>query len=61
MDRRTLNTLIVNDDDLDCHKEDYTLDDIDITKLGFVPSAVEKFDCIVYNGKLGKKVIRIRV
>ena len=65
MERRTLSTLIVNDDDLECRKgkekKEIKLEDIKLSSVGFVMSDLEKFDLIVYKGKLGKKVLRIRV
>lgn len=57
MERRIINTLIVNDDDLDC-KKDLTLDNISILSLGFVLGDISKFDLIIYIGKLGKKIIK---
>jgi hypothetical protein len=65
MERRTLSTLIVNDDDLECRKgkekKEIKLEDIKLSSVGFVTSDLEKFDLIVYKGRLGKKVLRIRV
>jgi hypothetical protein len=65
MERRTLSTLIVNDDDLECRKgkekKEIKLEDIKLSSVGFVMSDLEKFDLIVYKGRLGKKVLRIRV
>lgn len=65
MERKTLSTLIVNDDDLECRKgkekKEIKLEDIKLSSVGFVMSDLEKFDLIVYKGRLGKKVLRIRV
>lgn len=65
MERRTLSTLIVNDDDLECRKgkekKEIKLEDIKLSSVGFVMSDLEKFDLIIYKGKLGKKVLRVRV
>ena len=65
MERKTLSTLIVNDDDLECRKgrekKEIKLEDIKLSSVGFVTSDLEKFDLIVYKGRLGKKVLRIRV
>ena len=65
MERRMLNTLIVNDDDLECRKgkekKEIKLEDIKLSSVGFVMNDLEKFDLIVYKGRLGKKVLRIRV
>lgn len=65
MERKMLSTLIVNDDDLECRKgkekKEIKLEDIKLSSVGFVMSDLEKFDLIVYKGRLGKKVLRVRV
>ena len=65
MERRMLSTLVVNDDDLECRKgkekKEIKLEDIKLSSVGFVMSDLEKFDLIVYKGRLGKKVLRVRV
>ena len=63
MDRKLLITLIVNDNDLECRKEEkeITLDDIKLSSVGFKAADLEKFDIIVYKGKLGKKALKLKV
>lgn len=65
MERKMLSTLVVNDDDLECRKgkekKEIKLEDIKLSSVGFVMNDLEKFDLIVYKGRLGKKVLRIRV
>ena len=63
MDRKLLNTLIVNDNDLECRKEEkeITLNDIKLSSVGFKAADLEKFDIIVYKGKLGKKALKLKV
>lgn len=63
MERKQLSTLVVDDNDMDCRKDksEMTLDDITLGKVGFVSSDLEKFDLIVYKGRLGTKVLRVRV
>lgn len=63
MDRKLLNTLIVDDNDLECRKEEkeITLDDIKLSSVGFKAADLEKFDIIVYKGKLGKKALKLKV
>lgn len=63
MNRKLLNTLIVNDNDLECRKEEkeITLDDIKLSSVGFKAADLEKFDIIVYKGKLGKKALKLKV
>lgn len=60
MERRVVNTLIVDDNDLDCNCEKVTLDNMTILNLGFISKDIEKFDLIVYVGKRGTKVLRSR-
>lgn len=57
MDRRVINTLFVNDDDLDC-KKILELKDMNLASLGFVFGDLTKYDMIVYIGKLGVKVLK---
>lgn len=61
MKKLSLSTLVVNDDDLECTKKKPTLDNLSLRSVGFVASDLEKFDCIVYKGKLGTKVLKIKV
>lgn len=58
MKRQTMNTLIVDDNDLECKCDDLELDDINLGKLGFVNVDLERFDLIVYKGKRGKKILK---
>lgn len=64
MKRRIVsNVLIVDDNDLDCKKKDekeITLDEINIAKLGFIAGDLKGYDIIIYSGKLGKKLLRLR-
>ena len=61
MERKLINTLIVNDDDLNCNCEGLTLDEINVGKLGFISADLEKFDMIIYKGKRGKKIVKSKV
>ena len=63
MDRKLLNTLIVNDNDLECRKEEkeITLDDIKLSSVGFKEADLENFDILVYKEKLGKKALKLKV
>lgn len=63
MNRRTLNTLIVGDQDLDCqgkNKKIPELENINLSSLGFVMRDLEKYDCIIYQGSRGKKILRLK-
>jgi len=58
MERRTVNMLIVNDDDLECDCKDTTLENMTIASVGFRLPDIEKFDMVVYKGKRGQKILR---
>ena len=62
MKKLTLNTLLVNDDDLECEKpkEEVTLDDIYLCRVGFIASDLERFDMVIYKGRLGQKILKLR-
>jgi hypothetical protein len=60
MERRVMNTLIVDENDLNCNCKDLKLEDINQSKLAFINTDLEKFDLIVYKGKQGTKIIRSR-
>jgi hypothetical protein len=53
-----MNTLIVDDNDLECDCKDLTLDNLTVKSLGFIPSDLDKFGLIIYTGKRGTKIIR---
>ena len=61
MKRLSLTTLLVDDNDLDCKKKEPTLVDIRLEALGFVMSDLDKYDLIVYKGRLGTKTLRLRI
>lgn len=58
MKRLNLLCLVVNDDDLECKKET-DLNRISISSVGFIASDLERFDMIIYKGRLGQKVLRL--
>ena len=58
MKRKVMNTLIFDDNDLNCNCEGLTLEEINLGKVGFVNVDLEKFDLIVYKGKRGKKILK---
>lgn len=61
MKRLAVNVLIVDDNDLDCHIKEPTLDSIKLSSIGFLMADLEKYKIIVYKGKLGKKILRFQV
>ena len=61
MKRLSLTTLLVDDNDLDCKKKEPTLNDIKVDALGFVTSDLDKYDLIIYKGRLGTKTLRLRI
>lgn len=62
MVRKTLNTLMVNDDDLLCDpKHALTLSDLKLTNINPELGELDSFDLIVYVGRKGTKVLKSRV
>lgn len=62
MKRLTALTLIVDDNDLECKKDrsEVRLEDIKLSSVGFVASDLDRYDMIIYLGRLGKKILRLR-
>jgi len=58
MERRMINLLIVNDDDLECDCKETTLENLTISSVGFRLPDIERFDMVVYKGKRGEKILR---
>ena len=61
MERISVLTLLVDDNDLECRKKEPTLADIKVEVLGFIASDLDKYDMIVYKGRLGTKTLRLRI
>ena len=51
--------LLVGDDDLKCDKESEK--ELSLKTLGFILPDLEKFNVIIYQGKHGKKILRLKV
>ncbi len=58
MIRKNLNTLIIGDDELECKCKGKSIDEINISSIGFSIETLEKFDLIIYNGNKGTKIIK---
>ena len=59
MDRlRTITTLLIGDDELECNCKDKTIDDINISMIAFNPDTLKKYDMIVYSGSKGTKIVK---
>ena len=63
MDRQTINTLLVDDNDFECKtaRSKVTLDDIKMSNIGFIASDLEKYPVIIYKGRLGKKALKLDI
>ena len=61
MKRISVLTLLVDDNDLECRKKEPTLADLKVEVLGFIASDLDKYDMIVYKGRLGTKTLRLRI
>ena len=60
MERIKINILIVNDDDLECDCKDLNIIDLNLANVGFRLADIERFDMVIYKGKLGEKILRSR-
>lgn len=60
MNKFTLKTLVVNDDDLNCSTEKVPLLGITTSSLNFVENDLKDYDLIVYQGRRGCKILRNR-
>lgn len=59
MDRlRTITTLLIGDDELECNCKDKTIDDINISMVAFSPDTLKKYDMIIYSGSKGVKIVK---
>lgn len=58
MERRVINALIVNDNDLECNCKDLTIDKINISTVSFTSADMEKFDMVIYKGNKGQKILK---
>lgn len=53
-----MNSLIIGDSELDCDCDKVTIDDLNISHVGFAISVLDKFDFIMYEGKKGTKILK---
>lgn len=60
MNRFTLKTLVVNDDDLKCETGKIPLLALNLGHLNFVEKDLEGYDLIVYQGTKGCKILKNR-
>ncbi len=58
MIHKNLDTLIIGDDELECKCEGKSIDEINISSIGFSIDTLNKFDLIIYQGKKGTKIIK---
>lgn len=56
--KRLKNVLILDDHELECNCTNLTIDKIDISTIAIATASLDEFDMIIYNGKLGMKVIK---
>lgn len=55
-----LNTLILGDDDLECRKENTSIQELSLLDTAFTSSDLEPFDLVVYQGNKGVKILKSR-
>lgn len=58
MKKYTIQTLTVNDDDLNCKDMSKGIESINIGTLSFVSSDLDKFQSIIYVGARGIKILK---
>lgn len=60
MKKDTLKVLVLNDDDLDCKKsdEERSINDITLEVVGLSALILKNWPIIVYEGKLGTKILK---
>lgn len=55
---RKVTTLIIGDVELNCDCKDLTIDDLNITHIGFSKSVIDQFDMIIYSDTRGTKILK---
>lgn len=60
MKRGTINFLLLNDDDLQCRRENMPIEELCLLDTSFILSDLEPYDLIVYQGRKGVKVMKSR-
>lgn len=58
MDRRMINTLFLDDEDMNCNCSQKSLEDISIIDVGFGISVLNSFSLIIYRGSKGTKILK---
>ena len=58
MKRYSIQTLTVNDDDLNCKDLSKEIDTINLGTLSFVSSDLDRFQSIIYVGSRGIKILK---
>ena len=53
---RRATTLIIGDVELNCNCKDLTIEDLNITHIGFSDMVLNQFDIILYSGSKGTKI-----
>jgi hypothetical protein len=53
-----LETLIVDDNDLECKNDKTSLTDLSLNNLNFKFEDIERFELIIYRGTKGTKVLK---
>lgn len=55
---RRATTLIIGDVELNCNCKDLTIEDLNITHIGFSDMVLNQFDIILYSGSKGTKILK---
>jgi hypothetical protein len=58
MNRYSVKTLVLGDSDIECKTNDITK--MNIGNTNFIQADLDKYDLVVYQGKLGTKILKSR-
>lgn len=58
MNKQTIQTLVINDDDLNCKDMTKDIDTINLSSVAFVSSDLDRFQSIIYSGSRGIKILK---
>lgn len=58
MIKRLKDAIIIDDSEIECNCENAKLEDINISHVALANDSLRRFDLILYNGKLGTKLLK---
>lgn len=61
MKRGTLNYLLLDDNDLECRRENMPLEELCLLDTAFNSSDLAPYDLVVYQGSKGRKILKSKL